>query len=125
MNTPTAYTSITSAHWQPALGTPGEAVEGLRDIDQAIRIILMTPRGSDPHRPEFGSDLHTYIDWPANRVVPYLVREAVTALRQWEPRMDVVQVDALYDGSHIRLRVKWTVASGVVQQTEVPYGKAT
>ncbi len=125
MNTPTAYTSITSAHWQPALGTPGEAVEGLRDIDQAIRIILMTPRGSDPHRPEFGSDLHNYIDWPTNRVVPYLVREAVTALRQWEPRMDVVQVDALFDGSHIRLRVKWTVANGVVQQTEVPYGNAT
>jgi phage baseplate assembly protein W len=125
MNTPIAYTSINSAHWQPALGTPGEAVEGLRDIDQAIRIILKTPRGSDPHRPEFGSDLHLYIDWPVNRVVPYLVREAVTAVRQWEPRMDVVQVDAVIEESRIRLRVKWKVANGVVQQTEVPYGNAT
>jgi phage baseplate assembly protein W len=125
MNAPIAYTSITSAHWQPALGSPGEAVEGLRDIDQAIRIILKTPRGSDPHRPEFGSDLHRYIDWPVNRVVPYLVREAVTALRQWEPRMDVVQVEAVFEESRIRLRIKWTVASGVIQQTEVPYGNAT
>ena len=58
MTTPIPYTSITSAHWQPALDTPGGVVEGLRDIDQAIRIILTTPRGSDPHRPEFGSDIN-------------------------------------------------------------------
>lgn len=124
MTTPIAYTAITSAHWQPALGTPGEAVEGLHDIDQAIRIILSTPRGSDPHRPEFGSDLHRYLDWPVNRVVPHLVREAVIALRQWEPRMELIRVQAHIDGSHITLQVQWKVASGLAQQTEVPYGYA-
>lgn len=124
MTTPIAYTSITSAHWQPALGTPGEAVEGLRDIDQAIRIILTTPRGSDPHRPEFGSELHNYIDWPVNRVTPHLVREAVDAIRLWEPRVTVVQVLTEIDSSHITLRVKWRVANGVLQQTEVPYARA-
>ena len=121
MTTPTSYSSITAAHWQPALGSPGEVVEGLRDIDQAIRIILTTPRGSDPHRPEFGSDLHLYIDWPTNRVVPHLVREAVTALRLWEPRMTLVQVLVVIEVEHIILRVQWRVADGVLQQTEVPY----
>ena len=53
MTTPILYTSITATHWQPALGTPGEVVEGLRDIDQAIHIVLPTPKSSDPHRPEF------------------------------------------------------------------------
>jgi phage baseplate assembly protein W len=121
MTTPTSYSSITAAHWQPALGSPGEVVEGLRDINQAIRIILTTPRGSDPHRPEFGSDLHLYIDWPTNRVVPHLVREAVTALRLWEPRMTLVQVLVVIEAEHIILRVQWQVADGVLQQTEVPY----
>lgn len=124
MTTPTPYTSITAAHWQPALGTPGEVVEGLRDIDQAIRIILTTPLGSDPHRPDFGSDIDRYIDWPTNRVVPHLVREAVEAIRRWEPRVTVVQVLTEIDASHITLRVQWRVADGVTQQTEVPYALA-
>lgn len=124
MTTPTPYTSITAAHWQPALGTPGEVVEGLRDIDQAIRIILTTPLGSDPHRPDFGSDIDRYIDWPTNRVVPHLVREAVEAVRRWEPRVTVVQVLTEIDASHITLLVQWRVADGVIQQTEVPYALA-
>ncbi|QZP26232.1 GPW/gp25 family protein [Pseudomonas mosselii] len=121
MTTPNSYTEITAAHWQPTLGKAGEVVAGLRDIDQAIRIILTTPKGSDAHRPEFGSDLHLYIDWPHNRVTPYLVRETVEAIRRWEVRVSVVQVQVLIDGAHITLRVIWRVADGVAQITEVPY----
>ncbi|WP_448092502.1 GPW/gp25 family protein [Pseudomonas lini] len=124
MTTPTSYTSITAAHWQPALGTSGEVVEGLRDIDQSIRIILTTPKGADAHRPDFGSDLHLYIDWPVNRVTPHLVREAVDALRRWETRLSVVQVQVLIEGSQITVRVQWRVADGVTQLTEVPYARA-
>lgn len=124
MTTPTPYTSITAAHWQPALGTSGEVVEGLRDIDQAISIILTTPKGSDAHRPEFGSDLHLYIDWPSNRVTPHLVRETVDAIRTWENRVTVVQVQVSIDAEHITVRVQWRVADGVPQLTEVPYARA-
>lgn len=124
MTTPTPYTSITAAHWQPALGTSGEVVEGLHDIDQAIRIILATPKGSDAHRPDFGSDLHLYIDWPTNRVTPHLVREAVDSIRRWETRVSVVQVQVSIDVEHIIVRVQWRVADGVPQLTEVPYARA-
>jgi phage baseplate assembly protein W len=124
MTTPIPYTSITAAHWQPALGTSGEVVEGLRDIDQAIRIILTTPKGSDAHRPEFGCDIHLYIDWPVNRVTPHLVREAVDAIRRWETRVSVVQVLVLVEDSRIVVRVQWRVADGVTQLTEVPYARA-
>lgn len=125
MTTPTPYTSITAAHWQPALGTSGEVVEGLRDIDQSIRIILTTPRGADAHRPDFGSNLHLYIDWPVNRVTPHLVRETVDALRRWETRISVVQVQVQIEESQIRVRVQWRVADGVTQLTEVPYARAS
>ena len=124
MTTPTPYTSITAAHWQPALGTPGGVVEGLRDIDQAIRIVLTTPKGSDAHRPDFGSDLHLSIDWPTNRVTPHLVRESVDAIRRWETRVSVVQVQVSIDDEHVIVRVQWRVDDGVPQLTEVPYARA-
>lgn len=124
MTTPIPYTSITAAHWQPALGTPGGVVEGLRDIDQAIRIVLTTPKGNDAHRPDFGSDLHLYIDWPTNRVTPHLVRETVDAIRRWETRVSVVQVQVSIDDEHVTVRVQWRVADGVPQLTEVPYARA-
>ncbi|CAH0142814.1 GPW/gp25 family protein [Pseudomonas brassicacearum] len=123
MTKPIPHTSITAAHWQPALGTSGEVVQGLRDIDQAIRIILCTPKGSDPHRPEFGSNLHLYLDWPTNRVTPHLVREAVDAIRQWEPRVSVVQVQIQIHTAQITVRVQWRVAGEIQQLTEVPYAR--
>lgn len=124
MTTPTPYSSIAAAHWQPALGTPGEVVEGLRDIDQSIRIILATPKGSDAHRPEFGSDLLLYIDWPHDRVTPYLVREAIEAIRRWETRVSVVQVQVQIDAAQLTLKVRWRVTDGIEQMTEVPYARA-
>ena len=48
---------ISSVHWQPALKSL-DVVEAEADIDQAIRVILGTPKGSDPHRPDFGSNIH-------------------------------------------------------------------
>ncbi|WP_416739209.1 GPW/gp25 family protein [Pseudomonas sp. NFX71] len=124
MTTPISHTSITAAHWQPALGTSGLVVEGLRDIDQSLRIILTTPKGSDPHRPEFGSDLHLYLDWPSNRVTPHLVREAIDAIGHWEPRATVVQVQVHINAAQIIVRVQWGVAGELTQLTEVPYARA-
>ena len=116
--------SITSAHWQPELGIPGSVVEGLSDLNQAIRVILLTPKGSDPHRPEFGSDINKYIDWPANLITPYLVRESVEAIKRWEPRVTVVQVIVDIDSSKVTLRVKWKVADGI-EESEVAYERTS
>lgn len=124
MTKPISYTHITAANWQPALGTSGEVVEGLCDIDQSIRIILTTPKGSDPHRPEFGSDLHLYLDWPTNRVTPHLVREAVDAISRWEPRISVVHVHIMINSQQIIVRVRWGIAGQTLQLTEVPYARA-
>ena len=107
-----------SLHWQPALGSFG-IVETLADIDQAIRVILRTPMGSDPHRPDFGSNLHLYLDYPVNQAVPHVVRETVEAIQQWEPRCNLVKVTPTIEESRITLRVQWRLADGVQHETEV------
>lgn len=105
--------------WQPELGGDG-IVAGLDDLDQCIHLILETPKGSDPQRPEFGSDCHRYVDWPQNRVTPHLVREAVTAIRRWEPRVEVIAVTVEHEVAHVALIVEWRpVAGGATQRSRV------
>lgn len=116
---------ITSAHWQPELNTSGSIVEGIFDLKQSIQTILLTPKGSDPHRPNFGCDIYKYLDWPVNQVTPYLVREAVEALKYWEPRISLVQVMVNIEGSQVTLLVKWKAADGITQLSEVMYERTS
>lgn len=105
-------------HWQPSLSGDG-VVEGVQDVSQSIGVILRTPKGSNPHRPTFGSNIHLYIDSPVHQVIPHLVREAVDAIREWEPRAELIKVSPTIDGSQIILRVLWKLADGVQRETEV------
>jgi uncharacterized protein len=69
-----------------------------RDIDQAMRIILLTPKGQRVMRPEFGCRIHDLIFAPndANTagLAVYYVEEA---LAMWEPRITVRHVDVQPD----------------------------
>lgn len=106
-------------HWQPALGTTGDAdgfVRSYDDLRQSVRVILETRLGSDPLRPNFGSRLSHYLDWPLERARPHIVRETVAAIRLWEPRVRVtrVQVERASDNpAHVLLTVGLIAADGV------------
>ena len=62
----TNLNEITYVDWQCKLNEIGGIAEGVNDINQCIAIILETPKGSDPHRPDFGSDILKYVDYPIN-----------------------------------------------------------
>jgi phage baseplate assembly protein W len=71
---------------------------GERDVEQAIRVILSTAPGERVMRPEFGCRIHELIfapqDAATESLVVYYVEEA---LAQWEPRIDVQEVDVSTD----------------------------
>lgn len=115
----TRLAEIQSLHWQPRLGGDG-VVENLDDLHQAIRVILGTPKGSDPLRPDFGSNLHLYLDYPIDRARPHVVRESIEAIRRWEQRLTVARVVVeVVEISTIRIRVLWKVDTGTQGETEV------
>jgi uncharacterized protein len=87
-----ALLPIYARHWQPALGSPGEVVAGVDDINQCIKVLLTTPRGSEPLRPRFGCDAWKFLDMPVTEVKPYLVRAIAESLGEFEPRARLVQV---------------------------------
>ena len=115
----TQLTDIQSLHWQPRLGG-ADVVENLDDLHQCIRIILGTPVGADPLRPDFGSNLRQYLDWPLDRARPHVVRESMEAIRRWESRLTVRRVIVeISDVSALRLRVQWAPSDGLQEETEV------
>jgi phage baseplate assembly protein W len=69
-----------------------------RDIDEAIRIILLTPKGQRVMRPEFGCQIHELLFAPNDAttagLAAYYVEEA---LAMWEPRIRVQSVTARPD----------------------------
>jgi uncharacterized protein len=83
---------ITSVDWQFRLSVLGDVVEGADDVAQCIRTILMTPKGTVPHAPDFGSNLHLYLDWPLQSGRPQIIRETIDAIAANEPRVKIVRV---------------------------------
>jgi len=87
-----------------------------RDIDEAIRIILLTAKGQRVMRPEFGCGIHDLVFAPNDATTAglaiYYVEEA---LAMWEPRIRVLDVTAAPDPDaperlliHIHYEVKAT-----------------
>jgi uncharacterized protein len=70
-------------------------------VRQAVVIILSTAKGERVMRPDFGCGLHELLFAPnssATRgMAEFFVREA---LRDWEPRIDVLGVEAEGAGAH-------------------------
>ena len=84
--------NITTPNWQVKLSDPHAIVEDINDIAQCIYIILATIKGTDPLRPEFGSDVYLWLDRPMNATAPGLVLEVHTVIERWEPRFTVERV---------------------------------
>lgn len=69
-----------------------------QDIEEAIKIILLTRKGERPMRPEFGSELHKLLFAPNTAATAGLARRYVQeALMRWEPRIDNLEVLAEAD----------------------------
>jgi phage baseplate assembly protein W len=69
-----------------------------RDVEEAIRIILLTPKGQRVMRPEFGCRIHDLVFSPNNATLTGLATYYVEeALDMWEPRIQVEEVSARVD----------------------------
>ncbi len=69
-----------------------------REIEEAIRLILGTAPGERPMRPEFGCRIHEYVFSSADgSTASSIAAEVKSALRRWEPRVDVEDVLVSFD----------------------------
>lgn len=111
---------IKYSDWQPKLNKIGEIAEGIDDINQCIAIILATQKGSVPHRPDFGSDIYKYIDYPVNEAVPNIIRETIDAIKKWENRIDINNVTAQIIEQQVKISIEWQLKeSDLTANTEI------
>ena len=68
-------------------------VEGAQAVEEAIAILLATPKNSRVMEPDFGCDLPRYLFAPNNANTRALIGEEVRqSLIRFEPRIDVLGV---------------------------------
>lgn len=117
-------TDITAADWSIKLDEPGSVVENLDDINQCIRVIIETPKGSRAHEPLFGCDVWLFLDQPLTHALPGIVNAVIEAVTLWEPRVKLTSVVAARDeagSGKLTLQIEWKLVDddAGVQQTEV------
>jgi phage baseplate assembly protein W len=93
------------------------------DVDQAIRMILLTPKGQRVMRPEFGCQIHDLIFAPNDAttfgLAAYYVEEA---LAFWEPRIrvqSVVVVPDPADAARLLITIEYEIKATYDQRTLV------
>ena len=83
------------------------------DIREAIRIILGTAKGERVMRPEFGCEIHNHVFSAVTPATLNLIESSVReALVQWEPRIDIEDIDARTDNEQpnvVRIDVEYRV----------------
>lgn len=79
----------------------------LKSVLQNIKLILSTPKGSDVHRPEFGSDIWQFIDKPLNVLTIGKIKAEITdAIETWEPRAKVKEVQVIRDYPQAQAKIR-------------------
>lgn len=113
--------SISHIHWQIKLrqaGTghaSGEIVTDYDDIEQEIRIIVMTPIGSVPTNPLKGCDLMPLIDLPGEIASPLVCQAVFDAINIWVSRVEVGTVTATAIAAHHWVvHIPWRVKNDVL-----------
>lgn len=77
-----------------------DMVEERESVRQAILLLLSTRPGERVMRPDYGCDIHQLVFWPNDDTTAGLALHYVgKALNRWEPRVQVVKLDAARDDS--------------------------
>lgn len=103
-------------NWQVSISDSAQVVEGAEDLAQCVYIILTTIPGSDPLRPEFGSNVYQYLDKPLGEVRAKIIYTAIEAIELWEKRIEVTRCTvSRNDMSSTIIRIEGTMVASADQ----------
>jgi hypothetical protein len=99
-----------------------DMVEGRASIRQAILMLLATRPGERVMRPHYGCNLHRLVFSPSDdTTVGLAIHYVRRAIERWEPRIDVIRLDAArseHEGATGLLEISLEYRVRATQQTE-------
>ncbi|MCS7317302.1 MAG: GPW/gp25 family protein [Candidatus Dojkabacteria bacterium] len=79
----------------------------IKSIIQNIKIILNTPKGSDIHRPDFGSDLWLLLDQPITSIIEgQIYSEIYQSLQDFEPRANILSISLIKNSINTKISIQ-------------------
>lgn len=81
-------------------------------IENSIKNIILTPKGSLPGKPLFGSNIQGYLfDIVDNATQMFMEEEIQVAISNWEPRaiLDAVIVDQIPDYNRVIVKIFFSI----------------
>ena len=97
----TKLQDIKATNWQLSVNGLGQIAEGIEDIRQCIGIILTSTKGSDPMRPQFGSNIWQFMDDQITTAIADMSAEIIDCITKWEQRVVIKKLTYEATGSKI------------------------
>jgi len=92
--------NINNSIWGISTIGYGVIVEGIAAIRQRMDLAIRTTKGTDPMRPEFGSYVYKFVDFPVNVAVPNIKKELLVALQLWVPEIKVTSIRHTFENDY-------------------------
>ena len=108
---------ILSPVWTLSRNGGGAVAEGIDAIKQCIDTIIRTTKGSDPLRPDFGSNIYLYQDAPVNVAVPSIKKAIIDSITTYEPRVKITTISHVIKGSNLIFTIGFKVVDTDLQDS--------
>jgi phage baseplate assembly protein W len=79
-------------------------------IKRALTNLILTPRGSKPFRPDYGSDVDKFLFRNPDKFTKNdLLRSLKDTIDRYESRINLINIDADFDDYGIKLNIKYRI----------------
>lgn len=109
---------INTKDWQISKKGVGQIAENIDDIRQSLEFIIFTAKGSLPLDPNFGTNVHLYVDQPVNIVTPKLTSEIVNGVNNYEERIEIESITSYYQYERLFIKI---VAKMIINKNLVEF----
>ena len=92
--------------------------ESVDQVQQNIAMVLTTPRGTLPWRPDFGSDLHRLRHSNSSAATAIAKTFVSRALERWVPYVRLQSTSVSIEGGALRLNVVYRIVTGPLAANE-------